>query len=411
MSRKHLFFPTKKIHNYHSLYVVRNAWQEVRRGLERDEDKYADAILGFNKLSIVCSGSRKHAHGHVEHAEDLMYGVWSEEDIRLRIASALWTVDKSDNWQIHGQIHVHSRKNLNRIGRKPKVKYSSDYPDLLLFRFKERDRTGSTQEDNAEASAVEIKYFDQNCNRETIKRRAQRDLKKLLWYQKRKRLKPPIDCGYFLCVDETGKAESILQEILEKRKYKKRAIAYGVIIPKWASKGVQYYRQLQKSYGWHDSRLARKAKYIQYYVISKLDKWSIANYKECKFISTTKTYDFCFKIRIKDRTLAYVDLALPEAIECGKTGKFLYVTFTSTKKLQEQLGLKAQYKWDDRGKSKKPFLRELRDNDRWWPTSWITKVRLENLNSRQNLENFGDKIVEKLKPIIRKTCKGYSENR
>ena len=94
-----------------------------------------------------------------------------------------------------------------------------------------RERRVDSKEKNLEISAVEIKYFKKGHER-WLTQNVKNDVKKLN-DSVHARVKPRVDNGFFVCIDETGKAEGQLKRLFAKQwlsRYKN--ICYSVVVPK-----------------------------------------------------------------------------------------------------------------------------------------------------------------------------------
>lgn len=387
MSTNSNFYATKKARKYWSRWYLKKAWKSIKLNQLDDERRYFEAVLGFNSLRLAYL-QRADESGHANSAKDLMYGYWTEEDLRLRVAAELM---KFTNCQVHGQVHIRGRRNAKPSGRMPKHSHIGKYPDLMLLLFKERNVSGIAREGNLESAAIEIKSF-LGWNKKWMKYAICRDLDKLVDYQK-KRLTPRIDAGYFLCLDENNVALAILKELFKKRKYRKYKLGYGVIEPRYSLLGIPYPSHFEKYKGWLHRSEERKAAYIAHYLMAKLTD-------RINFTEVRKNDERCIKI-YNDKWIwqGVVDIGVPEEIE-GRGKKYLHVTFSCRKSKKDRLKDLSLWKWHK--KYNTWHLRPRRPTDKGMVSALVCRINKYKLTNLDAIEDHADDVVKKVRRIVRR---------
>jgi hypothetical protein len=277
-------FATNRSVPSRSKWYLRRAWYDLLQEQEWEEDRLTRAILDGNELGILFREPRKRDRWG-EQSRDLVYGLWNEEDLRLKLAGQLGGLDYC---QVHGQVHFRSRRGQNRRKASPRTK-KARYPDIICLSLKRKERMGKSGEPNIEVAALELKQFALGCSRQTVESAVKTDLSKLAGYCIRK-FRPQADCGFFFCLDETGFAEEILQKLLASRQYRKRPLGFGILVPGYTRTGITYTGMLD------DLPVpARQATYLMNLVAAKLARAGLSD----KAASPYSWNDGFFRIELR----------------------------------------------------------------------------------------------------------------
>jgi len=354
---------------------VKHAWNSLGKKQLADELRYTNALLGFNKFSIIFKDKVKN-DGWGKRSQDLVYGFWSEEDLRIKLASELSQF--SDYCQIHGQTHIHGLKNEKRMGRRLRNPHIHMYPDLLLVSMKERDQCKFARDDNVEVSAIELKYFSANHTKADLKWAISNDLDKLVDYQK-KRLSPRIDCGFFLCLDESGKAGEALRELFKKPKYKEYPLGYGVIVPRYTMLDLNFPRELESL----EKGDNRSIYYLLDYVRGQLKD---IYFDKC---GSPKEQEYGHYLYLNKEPRGWIEIAWPRYVE-GLDRKHLGVMLKFYDPNKSLVKNYPQFKWSYK-------------NGGWVKTEKLTgevllcKINRNDLSKINWIEEYGDMIASMIR--------------
>jgi hypothetical protein len=379
MENKKIFVCNKKLDaRFWSRYVISHAWSDLAKNQLKDEIRYTNALLGFNKLSVLFGESTKDDDWG-RRTKDLVYGYWTEEDVRLKLAAELC---QYANCQVHGQVHIKGTKNKQRNYKQKKHEVST-FPDILLLSIKEKDVSKISREKNLESAALELKYFGPGWNKQDLKEAITADLNKLKDYQ-RKKFIPRIDCGIFLCMDESGKAEEVLKELFKKKKYNNKPLGYGIIVPSFANLNMDYPRHLENYSSYWD----RQVVYTLDCIKSNLD----GNYK----VRSVREDDWGFYIYINknESYVGWIYITQSKRVPGCKAGNIPVMVYTEPK---HRRGLKGfpLYKWSYRDEK---FVRA--DNSRMYALVYSINESIIYSNV-SSLEDQGTKIAKIIKKIFR----------
>lgn len=346
---------------------LKQAWESFASRQSEDEEQYTKGILDMNKLGVLFSGTAS-SKGWGRRAKDFVYGYWTEEDIRLKLATELSKLNKC---QVHGQVHIRGRRSIRKYSRK--TRYFSKYPDLFLIVLIEKAIIDYTKEKNIETTAIEIKYFGLGRNRRDLKRLISEDLDKLIGYQE-KRLSPKVDCGYFFCIDETGYAGEVLRGLFKKPKYKKVPLGYGILIPRYALINVNYPRHFEK----YERGITRKIAYLLSYIKGQLD-----------YTTTITEEKYGLYFRLKKRPYGWLEITWHNYVK--KLGGKYLAAMLRFKDNKEVLRNCDWYKWDD---TEDRWIRATRSTG---TVVLMMKINRKHLCNLENIEWYGKNIASKIK--------------
>jgi len=376
---KFIFFQNKHSKNYSSGYFLKKAWKNFSEKQIKDELRYIEGILDLNKLGVIFSNKTDKDWG--KRIKDFVYGYWTEEDIRLKLASEL---NQFNDCQVHGQIHIYGRKNTKSYGYKPKGFHIHKYPDLIFIVFKEKERNPMSIEKNIEATAIEVKYFYAGRNEKELKKSISDDLDKLIDYQN-KRVMPKVDCGYFFCIDETNKVGGILTDLFLKKKYKKYSLGYAILVPRYTKLNLSYPREYESL----ERGEVRKINYLFDYIRSQLNEvWYVGEKlpNEDKDRGETIGYYMSFKFKEVRNAWGWLEITWPKYIE-RLNKNYFGVIMKVNKYYSFAVKNYSPYKW--------PF-----DKSKWIKTEkntgevLIYKINKNKLYNLKRIEEEGNKIVK-----------------
>ena len=349
--------------------ILEKSWERLSEKQMKDERRYTDSLLGFGSMSILFRAGAKEDLGNRN--KDFLYGCWTEEDIRLKLAAEILE-HYSAYSQVHGQVHI--RGNQRRKARKHSHNYRvSIFPDLLLILFKERQVCRTYKEKNLETAATEIKYYPSGKNRNDLKKSISRDLNKLINYQARN-FYPRVDCGFFFCIDESGEAKNVLYKLFRYRKYrnKNKPLGYGVIVPNYADRNMSYPACLEN----YENLFERRIYYLTDYVRAQMGKLTGSRILEDE-------YYFWFKLR--NQSIRWIAFQRP----INAKGKYLVV-----------VRLRPNYKWNFPKYHRYIWERKQEryiQSDKPSSNILIYEVRKSSLDNIANIEKQGDRIIKVLK--------------
>ncbi len=384
MNKKGFFQSTGKLNQnnvkkYRSQYFLKKAWTNFIEKQEKDEQVYLEAILGLNKLKIIFAKDRKKKKLG-KNSEDLVYGYWTEEDIRLKLSAELLKFE-NDNCRVHGQTHIYKKKNERRLGRRKKYPHQHKYPDILFIALKLKEKSGIPKNENLEVTAIEIKYFSTNEKLNDVNDKIQKDLEKIKSYINEKS-NPKVDCGYFFCIDESKNATKVLKKLLKQKSFKKLPLAYGVLIPRYTSITdvfPAHYEKYDKKY--------RKLAYLLDIVRERVG--------DSLQLGIPKLRDDRILMRFNNKLSGWLGIIFPEFIKKCKRNKFKVLIKVKKPSPKFLLGFS-------------PYIYSTVDK-KWEPTKKKnpTFVSIHNINQRSlgglvKIENEGKKLSEKMKKLIKK---------
>jgi len=366
---KHIFEINNHKHFKHcwNKWYLKKAWFQFSKKQLDDERKYTERILDINHLGILFSEKNIEKRWG-RRSKDLIYGYWTEEDIRLKLASELSNIEEG---QVHGQVHI---KGIN-----------SKYPDLFFLSFKERERSNVSSEKNIESTAIEIKYFSPWWNARNIEEAISSDLDKLLDYQKLGR-HPKIDCGYFFCIDESGKVKDVIKELFKKKKYKKLPLGYGLLIPRFTLFRLEYPRFFESF-----ERKKRTAMYLLNFIMGLLKQYKFFLSKNPK----EQKYGFYFYFNeTNNNPRGWLEISWPKYVE-GVNKKYLAVMLKFYNPYKELLKNQNQYQWSNK-------------MDKWIKSEKSTgevliyKINKNRLSNLREIEKCSKEIVNIIKRLYKK---------
>lgn len=231
----------------HLAYIPSSSWNRwyfeqavasLVRSMEINEDWLLRALLGCNDDANLF---RNKSSRDVWRGRDYLYALMTEKDIQARLAAGLF---KFDRCHVHVEVPVYGRTNRKKR-RRPKP-YNLR-PDIFLLSTRRKEKRKASREKHLEVTAIEIKYFDKSDN-PWMKQMIKYDVGKLHDYLNA-RVRPRVDNGFFLCIDETGRAETVLKGILSQGWMKGQHIGYFVVVPRYLTEGrdnpmaLEQYRQ------------------------------------------------------------------------------------------------------------------------------------------------------------------------
>jgi hypothetical protein len=259
MSQENLtYYSSKRIDGSWTEYLFRQACKSFAEEQAKNEEWYLKAILGLNKGGKYLEEKvKKIVRGWGDRNKDLLYPFWTEEDLRLGIARHLYQRGEK-RCVVHGQVYL--KKRYRRNGKKAKQRF----PDLYFIVKKEKEREEDAVEKNVESGAVEIKSCKMDQNLYSVRKDIVADLKKLLSYCYHG-LKPHANTGFFICVDESGYAKDILEELFHKKIFKRKNLAYAVITPAYTREVRHFPRKYEDL-----DQDKRKLKYLMDTVLGRL---------------------------------------------------------------------------------------------------------------------------------------------
>lgn len=276
---------------------------------------------------------------------------------------------------------MHVRGNQRRKAIKHSYNYSVRiFPDLLLTSFKERQVSRIYKEKNLESAAIEIKYYRAGRNGKDLRRSISRDLDKLIEYQRRN-FKPRVDCGFFFCFDESGKAEDVLRGLFRHKRYRNRTkpLGYGIIVPSYADKNMPYPGHFES----YENSNKRRVKYLAEHVRAQMGELAGNKVSE-------DPYSFWLKLR--SQSIRWVAFLSPQNVK-NSGGK--YSVIVRLRPDYKGKFLKCpRYIWTWQ---EKRYVQSYKSG----PDILIYALRKDVLNNIEHIEKQGDKIAKLLKRFTR----------
>lgn len=367
-------------------WYMKSAVAALERSMGDNEHWLLRALLGCNHDAIVFSDlADKRWRGR--RGRDHLYGFMTEKDIQARMAAELLRIDR--RCHVHVEVPIYGKTNQK------KYKRSKPYnlrPDIFLLSTR-RKAKAKTREDHLEATAVEIKYFEKYHN-PWIKEMINDDVWKLRRYLKR--VSPKVDNGFFLCVDETGRAASILESIFRRRWMRGQRVGYFVLVPEHVIEGRDYPMELQQ----YQPGLERSSVYVMDKALGMLkSEFSPSFDREvvgCDYNGDWKgSAGPWFYIRVGNKRIgwAYFDWKF-------KVGKAIRPVL-AIRLLDEadHIGNRPAIKW-------KKDLEAFRYSDRDSDDRGIYRVYLETSRSfgydLTKMNNLADEIYREVSKVVRK---------
>lgn len=361
---------------------LRRAWKALAVRQGRDEKRYTEAVLDLNHLGVLFRPNGEDSDVDLgRKCRDLLYGFWWEEDLRLRLAAELLAFD---DCQVHGQVHIRT-KVRKKARRRIHQMRESRYPDLLLIATKRKERTSRSTERNLETAAVELKHFGKGRPPAEMRKAMQRDLKKLLGYC-RPRSTPRADVGYFFCIDETGQAGELLENLFLLKCFRKRPLGYGVVVPSWVHERLPF----PGDHGYLDV-MERRVSFILALVGGELEGIAFDRNANIRLDEPTDYYGM--SLQMEGRARGRIEVCWPGYVE-GVNRRYLPVMLRLRKRyLGAVRKFSERYAWN---KDKKRYV----PSDRAVTTVLLTKIRRSHLNSMRGIRQEAQRITGQLRQVI-----------
>lgn len=240
-------------------YCLEKAIGKLEQKMQDNENWLLRAILGLNEDAIVFNEVRSKSKLGDKHRDNL-YLFMTEKDVQTALAAELYQYDRC---HVHVEVPIYGKTNRKKYKKSKPYNYR---PDLLLLSTRRQARV-KRRESHLEVSAVEIKYFGKYA-KPWIKNSIKRDVLKL--HQYFRRVSPRVDNGFFLCVDETGRAENILNNTFSQKWMKEKHIGCFVLFPKYVSEHRDYPMNLQAL----QPGMERSVGYVMDKALGMLKEWS-----------------------------------------------------------------------------------------------------------------------------------------
>jgi hypothetical protein len=215
-----------------------------------NEDWLLCALLGCNDDWKLF---RNKSSQYVWRGRDYLYAFMTEKDIQAKLVAELSNLDSHNRCHIHVEVPIYGK--TNKRGRRRSKPYNFR-PDIFMLSTRRRERRKSRKETHLEVAAVEIKYFEKH-HKPWMKWMIKRDISKLRDCLTA-RVQPKADTGFFLCIDYTAKAGSILAKILSQRGMNRQHIGYFVMVPRYVAERRDYPMNLEQ----YQQGLERSSVYV-----------------------------------------------------------------------------------------------------------------------------------------------------
>ncbi|MGV8172075.1 MAG: hypothetical protein ACP5OA_05265 [Candidatus Woesearchaeota archaeon] len=358
--------------------TLRHAVKEFSNRLLLDEKRYLESILGIGDFWAIYSNSKRKNQRQVIR-RDLVYGFWTEEDVRLRLGAEL---SLGTNCQYHGQTLINRKRN----GKK---EYQHNYPDMLLIDIKKKNSDSSIkhvddyQDKNLVFTAIEIKYLQYHggVDKEDS---IITDLDKLVNYINSNNTLN-VDMGFFFCLDEVNVAKKYLESVINKPKYSKHPIAYAVVTPKYAIEKRSFPSSYEKY-----PQSKRPLAYI-------LDKIIALNRQEFKVHKNQILDDDCAEMLIILRKnglqIGYLEIIDGKYFDVADRTRY-YIMLRLTKKYHGYFRGSKKYEWiEDTNK----YVRKKSSQD----AVFIYKFRKNSLTAIENIDCHTLQIYRRIRKLLR----------
>jgi hypothetical protein len=217
---------------------------------------------------LGCNDDRKLFRDKLNHevwrGRDYLYLFMTEKDIQAKLTAEL----SKYNWcHVHVEVPVYGKTN-KRVGTR-----SESYnfrPDIFLLSTRRKEKRKNVKERHLELTAVEIKYFGRGNStrmKKMIKKMIKRDMDKLCECITA-RVQPKADNGFFLCIDESGLASTILADYMAQRRMKGKKISSFVLEPNYVTERRDYPMNLEQ----YQQGLERSSVYVMDRALGKLKR-------------------------------------------------------------------------------------------------------------------------------------------